>query len=118
MALALYKKESYGTVWHCKKKKAIVFVYGNWLGMACRWIDQVENLIKLKKENPNIRIRSAEQLGPSITVSLQQMMTSTVKGPAIYCVEPEVFARLTQKQAPAEQLVSENIDGAMMQVVS
>lgn len=88
-----------------------------WNKINCRWIDQVENLIKLKQENPSLRIRSAEQLGPSISISLQQTMMSTVKGPAVYCVEPEVFAKLTGKPAP-EQLVSENIDGAMMQVVS
>ena len=108
--LGLRQHMGSGTVLHRKKWHAVMVRY-------CRWIDQVENLIKLKQENPYLRIRSAEQLGPSITVSLQQMMTSTVKGPAIYCVEPEVYAKLTQQQVP-EQLVSENIDGAMMQVVS
>ena len=75
-------------------------------------------MIKLKIENPSIRIRSAEQLGPNIVVAMQQMVASTVKGPAVYCVEPEVFREVTGNPAPSEKIVSENIEGTMKQVVS
>lgn len=35
-----------------------------------RWMNQVQALVTLKTENPNIRIRSADQLGPITTLGL------------------------------------------------
>ena len=82
-----------------------------------RWIDQVENLILLKQENPNLRIRNAEQLGPAIKVAMQQKVESTVKGPAVYCVDPDAYERLCSTPASTDNIALENIDGVMKSMV-
>lgn len=83
-----------------------------------RWIDQVENLINLKIDNPNIRIRSADQLGPNVLVTVEQKTESSVKGPAMFCVLPTVFQELARCAVPEDKLSSEMIDGAAVTVVS
>ena len=79
---------------------------------CCRWIDQVEQLIVLKNENPSVRIRSSDQLGPTTVVQVEQRTENTLKGPASYVVLPEIFAEHLKRTPTPEMMVSEVIDGA------
>lgn len=71
----------------------------------------------MKNENPSVRIRSSEQLGPTTVVQVEQRTENTVKGPASFVVLPEVFADRLKRTPTPEMMVSEVIDGVTKLVV-
>lgn len=124
----------------------VTFLNFSWLDsvfvtVCLRWLQQRENLIHLKNENPSLRIRDPSMLGPSVSpffigwclvpscvnfstfwsdgcfrfrqIQLQKYEGTKLQKPTQYLVVPSLYTQQTEESPPSHSMIVEEVDGVM-----
>jgi hypothetical protein len=76
-------------------------------------MNQTERYIFLRNENPQFRIRSSDQLGPIVEISVARSREQGLEGPERYFVELAMYTELFG--APAKDIIeNDEFDGTTL----
>ena len=80
---------------------------------------QREKYIEQRNLNPNLRLRSDDQLGPRTQVNIQQDVSTTLQKPKSFFVELKTYKKDNpDKEIPDSDITWELLDGQWIQGVS